>query len=131
MAGEKVLVVDDEKHIVKLLEVNLEKAGYKVICAYNGYEALEKIKEDMPNVIILDIMMPEMDGIEVLKKIRENPQTKRLPVIMLTAKSSDEDIFLGWKEGADSYLTKPFEPAEVVVMVKGILKDIENYGGLP
>lgn len=131
MAGEKILVVDDEKHIVRLLQVNLEKVGYKVSVAYDGEEALKKIEEDLPSVIILDIMMPKLDGIETLKKIKENPKTKRIPVIMLTAKSADEDILTGWREGADSYLTKPFEPAEVIIMVKGILKDINNFGGVP
>lgn len=128
MAGWKILVADDEKNILKLLKVNLERAGCEVITASDGIEVLEILKEDKPDLIILDIMMPRMDGITVLKKLKENEETKSIPVIMLTIKSSDEDIFKGWQEGADAYLTKPFNPAEVVIMAQGILREMNMYG---
>jgi two-component system alkaline phosphatase synthesis response regulator PhoP/two-component system response regulator VicR len=125
---DKILVVDDEERIVKLLQVNLQKAGYDVVSASNGNEALNIIKKEKPDLIILDIMMPEMDGIEALRKLKQDKKTKKIPVVMLTCKSEDKDIFCGWKEGADAYLTKPFEPAEVIIMVKGILRDLRMYG---
>lgn len=125
---EKILVADDEAHIVKLLTVNLKKAGYEVVEAFDGEETLKKIMEEKPDLVVLDIMMPKMDGITILKRLKSFPETKHLPVVMLTAKAEDRDIFKGWQEGADAYLTKPFEPAEVVIMVKGILRDLKMFG---
>lgn len=125
---EKILVADDETYIVKLLTVNLKKVGYEVVQAFDGEETLKKIAEEKPDLVVLDIMMPKIDGIDVLKRLKSNPDTKSLPVVMLTAKAEDKDIFRGWQEGADAYLTKPFEPAEVVIMVKGILRDLKMFG---
>jgi len=106
--AKKILVVDDERHIVRLVEVNLTRAGYDVISAYDGVEALEKVAEDIPDMIVLDVMMPRMDGFEVLKNLQADPKYKDIPVIMLTAKAQDADIFKGWQSGVSSYLTKPF-----------------------
>lgn len=125
---EKILIVDDEENIVKLVKINLERAGYITAVAYDGVEALKKIKEEKPDLIVLDVLMPEMNGIDVLKKLKSDNETRKIPVIMLTIKSSDKDIFKGWQEGADSYLTKPFNPAEVVIMVQGILREKQLYG---
>ena len=129
--AKKILIVDDERHIVRLVEVNLERAGYDVISAYDGIEALEKVESEKPEMIILDVMMPRMDGFEVLKKLRSDAATKEIPVIMLTAKAQDADIFKGWSSGVDSYLTKPFNPRELLTFVERIFQSLEapsDYG---
>ncbi len=120
---KKILAVDDERHIVRLVEVNLLRAGYEVVTAFDGREALEKVKAENPDMIILDVMMPYMDGFAVLKELRKNPATAELPVIMLTAKAQDADIFLGWQTGCDMYLPKPFNPMELLVNVKRIFEE--------
>ena len=127
----KVLVCDDERHIVRLIQVNLERQGYQVVTAFDGKEGLEKIASEKPNVVVLDVMMPYMDGFEVLKRIRKEPETEALPVIMLTAKAQDKDVFEGYHYGADMYLTKPFNPMELVAFVKRILSgnDDDKGGG--
>ncbi len=124
--AKKIMVVDDERHIVRLVEVNLQRVGYDVVSAYDGVEALEKITAEKPAMIILDVMMPRMDGFEVLKELRGNPETKDIPVIMLTAKAQDADIFKGWSSGVDSYLTKPFNPRELLVFVERIFQSLEH-----
>ena len=116
----KILVCDDERHIVRLIQVNLEKQGWTVVTAYDGKEGLEKIRAEKPDLCVLDVMMPYMDGFEVLKSLRREPETESLPVIMLTAKAQDKDVFEGYHYGADMYLTKPFNPAELVSFVKRI-----------
>lgn len=124
----KVLVCDDERHIVRLIQVNLERQGYQVITAFDGKEGLEKIKSEKPNLVVLDVMMPYMDGFEVLKSIRREPETESLPVIMLTAKAQDKDVFEGFHYGADMYLTKPFNPMELVAFVKRISSNAGDDG---
>lgn len=124
--AKQILVVDDERHIVRLVEVNLERVGYDVISAYDGIEAIEKVKAQMPDMIILDVMMPRMDGFEVLKELRSDSETKDIPVIMLTAKAQDADIFKGWSSGVDSYLTKPFNPRELLAFVERIFQSLEH-----
>ncbi|CAN5529787.1 N/A [soil metagenome] len=116
----KVLVCDDERHIVRLIQVNLERQGYQVVTAFDGKEGLEKIRAEKPQLVVLDVMMPYMDGFEVLKALRREPETENLPVIMLTAKAQDKDVFEGYHYGADMYLTKPFNPMELVTFVKRI-----------
>jgi len=116
----KILVCDDERHIVRLIQVNLEKQGYQVVTAYDGKEGLEKIRSEKPNLVVLDVMMPYMDGFEVLKNLRRDVEFENLPVIMLTAKAQDKDVFEGYHYGADMYLTKPFNPNELVTFVKRI-----------
>jgi two-component system alkaline phosphatase synthesis response regulator PhoP/two-component system response regulator VicR len=100
--------------------VNLERQGYQVVTAFDGKEGLEKIRTEKPNLVVLDVMMPYMDGFEVLKTLRREPETENLPVIMLTAKAQDKDVFEGYHYGADMYLTKPFNPMELVTFVKRI-----------
>jgi two-component system alkaline phosphatase synthesis response regulator PhoP/two-component system response regulator VicR len=117
----KIVVCDDERHIVRLIQVNLEKEGYNVVTAFDGKEGLELIKAEKPDLVVLDVMMPYMDGFEVLKNLRRESQTENLPVIMLTAKAQDKDVFEGYHYGADMYLTKPFNPKELVSFVKRIL----------
>ncbi len=125
----KVLVCDDERHIVRLIQVNLERQGYTVVTAFDGKEGLEKIRSEKPDMVVLDVMMPYMDGFEVLKTIRREPETENLPVIMLTAKAQDKDVFEGYHYGADMYLTKPFNPMELVAFVKRIGKGNDDPGG--
>ncbi|HMS54872.1 MAG TPA: response regulator [Fimbriimonadaceae bacterium] len=125
----KILVCDDERHIVRLIQVNLERQGYNVVTAYDGKEGLEKIRAEKPNLVVLDVMMPYMDGFEVLKNLRKEPETEMLPVIMLTAKAQDKDVFEGYHYGADMYLTKPFNPIELVTFVKRILSGGTDGGG--
>ncbi len=118
--SKKILAVDDEKHILRLVQINLEKAGYEVATGSNGQEALDKTRDFMPDLIVMDVMMPIMDGFEALQKLKEDPFTSDIPVIMLTAKAQDADVFHGWQSGADLYLTKPFNPLELLTFVKRI-----------
>ena len=118
--ARKILTCDDEKHIVRLIQVNLERQGYEVITAYNGAECLEKVKEDRPDLIVLDVMMPEMTGFEVLDALKKDPETEGIPVIMLTARAQDSDVLRGWQSGVECYLTKPFNPMELIAFVKRI-----------
>ncbi len=124
----KILVCDDERHIVRLIQVNLERQGWEVVTAYDGKEGLEKVKSEKPGLMVLDVMMPYMDGFEVLKSIRKEPETEKLPVIMLTAKAQDKDVFEGYHYGADMYLTKPFNPRELVTFVKRIAEGGDGDG---
>jgi len=117
-----VLAVDDERNILRLVEVNLIRAGYRVTTAMDGQEALEKIAQDRPDIVVLDWMMPRVDGYTLLRRLRANPETAELPVIMLTAKAQDKDIFAGWQAGADMYLPKPFNPSELLTFVRKILE---------
>ena len=115
----KILVVDDEKTLVKGMKFNLENEGYEVECAYDGAAALELAREGRFDLIILDVMMPEMDGLEACMKIRE---FSNVPIIMLTAKSEDADKLMGFECGADDYLTKPFNILELKARIKAILR---------
>lgn len=126
---KKILAVDDEKHIRLLVEVNLKRAGYTVITASDGEEALEKVKSEKPDLVVLDVMMPRKDGFEVLRTLRADPETMNLPVIMLTAKAQDADVFRGWQSGVDSYLTKPFNPMELLTFVKRIFASDGSHDG--
>lgn len=126
---KKILAVDDERHIVRLVQVNLERAGYQVVTAFDGREALEKVEAERPDLVVLDVMMPYMDGFEVLQTLRKNQNTRDLPVIMLTAKAQDADVFRGWQSGVDCYLTKPFNPMELIAFVKRIFKSMDDGDG--
>ncbi len=119
MAKEKILVVDDEKNIVELLKYNLEKEGYEVMCAYDGFEAVNVTRQEHPDLIILDIMLPGQGGLEVCRIIRKEIKT---PIIMATAKGEEIDKILGLELGADDYVTKPFSPRELVARVKAVLR---------
>jgi two-component system alkaline phosphatase synthesis response regulator PhoP/two-component system response regulator VicR len=125
--GRKIMAVDDERHIVRLIQVNLERAGYQVVTAFDGPEALKKVESDKPDLIVLDVMMPKMDGFEVLKRLQANPETREIPVVMLTAKAQDADVFRGWASGVSAYLTKPFNPLELLTFVKRILSGFDEY----
>ena len=118
--SQNILVVDDEQSIVTLLKYNLETAGYIVEVAYDGEEALKKVETEQPELIVLDVMLPKKDGIEVCKTIRSDKNL--VPILMLTAKDDEFDRVLGLELGADDYMTKPFSPREVVARVKAILR---------
>jgi len=118
----KILVVDDEPEAVELVEFNLKQAGYDVATAPDGAQALKKAHALTPNLIILDLMLPELDGLEVCKMLRRDPATSAIPVIMVTAKAAEIDRVLGLELGADDYITKPFSPRELVLRVKNILQ---------
>jgi len=119
-----ILVVDDEKRMVRFIRLNLEQDGFKVISAFNGTEALEQVRKNLPDLVLLDVMMPDMDGFEVLRKIR---QASNVPIIMLTAKGEEEDRIRGLELGADDYITKPFSPREMVSRVKAVLRRTEDF----
>lgn len=118
----KILIVDDEPETVEIVEFNLKQAGFGVVSASDGDEALKKAKASLPGLIVLDLMLPEMDGTEVCKLLRRDPATANIPVIMLTAKATELDRVLGLELGADDYLTKPFSPRELVLRVKKLLE---------
>lgn len=117
--SQKVLVVDDEQPIADILKFNLEKEGYEVVCAYDGDEAIELAEEENPDLVLLDIMLPNKDGNEVCREIRK---TQAMPIIMLTAKDAEIDKVLGLELGADDYVTKPFSNRELVARVKANLR---------
>ena len=117
--SKKILVVDDEKPIADILQFNLKKEGYQVACAYNGDEALKKVEEEQPDLMLLDIMLPNKDGMEVCREIRKKYD---FPIIMLTAKDSEIDKVLGLELGADDYVTKPFSTRELIARVKANMR---------
>jgi phosphate regulon transcriptional regulator PhoB len=125
---ERILVVEDEKDVREMIRLNLKTAGFDVVEAGNGTEALALAKNDPPKVIILDLMMPEMSGIEVCRALRRNPSTSRIPVLMLTAKSTEEDKVVGFEVGADDYVTKPFSPRELVLRVRAVARRQPDQG---
>ncbi|WP_202080750.1 response regulator transcription factor [Caldalkalibacillus salinus] len=122
--AQRILVVDDEHSIVTLLQFNLEQAGYQVITAFDGEEALEKVNHESPDLMVLDLMLPKLNGIDVCKELRQRQLT--IPILMLTAKDEELDKILGLELGADDYITKPFSPREVVARVKAILRRSQN-----
>jgi two-component system alkaline phosphatase synthesis response regulator PhoP len=125
----KVLVVDDEKDITALVAYHLEREGFRVLQAYDGFQALEVIKRERPNLLILDLMLPQMSGLDVCRRLRKEPDTARLPILMLTAKAEETDKVLGLELGGDDYLTKPFGPRELVARVKALIRRSEEPQG--
>ena len=117
-----ILVVEDEEALSVLVKYNLEKAGFDVACAFSGDEALDLIDKKIPDLIVLDWMLPEMSGIEVCREIRSLEYTKEVPIIMLTARSQEDDRLKGFNSGADDYMTKPFSPKELVARIKSVLR---------
>ena len=117
----KILVVDDERNMVRLLQVNLEREGYEVVTAFDGMEGLQKARTENPDLVLLDITMPRMDGFEVLNVLKANMDTSDMPVVILTARSKDADVFQGYETGADAYLTKPLHPNELTAVIRKML----------
>ena len=126
MTKKHILAIDDEKDILKLLQYNLEREGYSVSLAKTGEEGLDAVKAKRPDLLILDIMLPGMDGLEVLKIIRANKESRNLPVLMLTAKSSEVDQILGLELGAADYISKPFSVKVLQARVKNIFRNLET-----
>lgn len=125
MMGKKILVVDDEKPIADILKFNLEKEGFEIVMAHDGDEAIEKATEEQPDMVLLDIMLPGKDGLEVCREIRKSSE---MPIIMLTAKDSEIDKVLGLELGADDYVTKPFSTRELLARVKANLRRHQQGG---
>jgi len=123
-----ILVVDDEERMARFIRLNLEHDGFQVVEAYKGMKAIDAVRTALPDLVLLDIMLPDLDGFEVLKIIRE---TSSVPVIMLTAKGEEEDRVRGLEFGADDYITKPFSPRELVSRVKAVLRRTEAATGAP
>jgi two-component system phosphate regulon response regulator PhoB len=117
----KILVVDDEPEAVELVEFNLKQSGFNVVTAEDGAEALAKARAASPDLIVLDLMLPEISGLEVCKMLRRDPDTAAIPIIMLTARAAEIDRVLGLELGADDYVTKPFSPRELILRIKKIL----------
>jgi DNA-binding response OmpR family regulator len=126
MARRKILVVDDEPDAIELIGFNLRGAGYDVVSAEDGAEALKKARSSPPDLVVLDLMLPEIDGLEVCRTLRADSATARVPIIMVTAKAEEIDRVLGLELGANDYITKPFSPRELVLRVKNLLKLTEN-----
>ncbi len=118
----RILVVDDDPLVTRLVKINLEMNDYKVEEAWDGDVALKALKKDKPDLLILDLMMPRVDGWDILRAVRNDPELKDLPIIVLTAKVHDEDVIRGWEMGADGYITKPFNPIKLSDHVKAVLE---------
>jgi two-component system alkaline phosphatase synthesis response regulator PhoP len=120
--AQTVLVVDDDREIARLVRAYLEQAGYRALCAYDGATALRTLRTERPDLLILDLMLPDRDGLEIARQLRADPATAALPILMLTARVDDIDRIVGLELGADDYITKPFNPREVVARVRAVLR---------
>ncbi len=134
MAKERILAVDDEEDILELVRFNLAREGYHVMCAASGNECLKTAQSELPELLVLDLMLPDIDGLEITKILKNNPGTKNIPIVMLTAKGEEADIVTGLELGADDYITKPFSPRILVARIKAVLRrntrDIEDESGV-
>jgi DNA-binding response OmpR family regulator len=121
MKKNRILIVEDEESLLKLESILLSSKGYQVTGVMDGKSALDEINARKPDLVVLDIMLPELDGFEVCKRIKENPETAGIPVVMLTAKKNSQDYARGMQVGADAYVTKPFKSAQVMELIEGLL----------
>ncbi|CAG0979282.1 Alkaline phosphatase synthesis transcriptional regulatory protein PhoP [Phycisphaerales bacterium] len=126
-----ILVVDDETDLVELLSYNLKKAGYQVSAAFSGRQALERVATELPDLVVLDVMLPELSGTEVAGRLRSNPATANLPIVMLTAKGEDVDQIVGLAVGADDYIPKPFAMKVLMARIEAVLRRAARAGGEP
>ncbi len=122
MAKASIVVVDDEEDILELVSFNLKREGYSVRCAHSGEEALKAVNDKYPDLVILDLMLPGLDGLEVCRMMKGEPKTRHIPVIMLTAKGEESDVVAGLELGADDYVTKPFSPKVLIARVRSVLR---------
>jgi two-component system phosphate regulon response regulator PhoB len=122
MAHEKILIIEDDRDILELISYNLEKEGYRTYCSATGELALPQIGSLKPDLILLDLMLPGMDGLEICKQLKQREETRNIPVIMVTAKSEDSDIVTGLEIGADDYISKPFSPKVLIARIRTILR---------
>ena len=125
---EKILVIDDNLDTARLICIMFQKLGYQTVAASDGEQGLQKVSEEPPDLILLDVMMPVMDGYEVARRLRYDPNTKRIPILMFTAKSQANDKAAGFDAGADDYLTKPTNPSELQAHVKALLSSFGKKG---
>ncbi len=141
MVKKKILVIEDDRDISELITYNLEREGYDVACLYDGGQAVDFVKKRKPELIILDLMLPEVDGIEICRTLKSDAITKHIPIIMLTAKGEEADVVVGLQMGADDYIPKPFSPKVLVARIKAIIRrmadltlssasadDVRNFG---
>ena len=121
-SSPQVLIVDDERDLVRLLEFNLQQAGFETAAAYAGVEALEKVRQRVPDLVVLDLMLPDIPGNEVCRQLKASPRTRHVPVLMLTARTDEVDRVVGFEVGADDFVTKPFSVRELVLRIRAILR---------
>ena len=124
--ASKILIVEDEPDIVELLVYNLDQAGFKTEAVFNGADALDRVKVQAPDLVLLDLLLPEVDGLEVCRTLKRDPETASIPIIMLTAKGEAIDRIVGLELGADDYITKPFSPREVMLRIRAVLRRAPN-----
>jgi two-component system phosphate regulon response regulator PhoB len=129
MPKAKILVVDDEKDILDLIQMSLEREGYKVCAVESGEECVKRAREKMPDLIVLDLMLPGMDGLDVCRVIKNDSKTRHIPIIMLTARGEEADVVTGLEMGADDYITKPFSPRVLNARIKSVLRKISTFVG--
>ncbi|MBI3837255.1 MAG: response regulator transcription factor [Planctomycetia bacterium] len=122
MATERVLVVDDEEDLLELIRYNLSKEGYQVRCVYTGEMAIREAKRHLPDLILLDLLLPMVDGLSVCKILKNDPQTQHIPIVMVTAKTEEADVVSGLELGADDYITKPFSPRVLLARIRAVLR---------
>ncbi len=120
---KKILVVDDEQQLVEMIKLRLEASGYEVLFAYDGAEALDKARKEKPDLIILDLMLPRIDGYKVCRMLKFDEKYKKIPIIMFTARAQEEDVKRGEQVGADAYITKPFEPQALLGKIKELIQE--------
>ena len=128
---EKILIVEDELDIVKMLEYNLKKEGFRVVSCHDGKSALHMADKEHPDLILLDLMLPHIDGLEVCKTLKKEDKTASIPIIMLTAKAQETDKIVGLELGADDYVAKPFSPGELIARIKAVLRRMKEQEKLP
>jgi len=122
LAGRKIVIIEDEPDIVEVIAYNLSREGYQVVSAQDGEEGLRKVRKEMPDLVLLDLMLPGMDGLELCKEMKEDQRMRSIPVIMVTAKGDESDVVLGLGVGADDYIAKPFSPKELIARVRAVLR---------
>ena len=126
MSKEKILLVDDEEDIAELIKYNLEREGYNLICVYTGEACLQKVKEAMPDLVLLDLMLPQMDGLSVCRNLKGDLKTEHIPVVMLTAKGEESDIVAGLELGAEDYISKPFSTKVLVARIRAVFRRMQD-----
>jgi two-component system alkaline phosphatase synthesis response regulator PhoP len=127
MLKQRVLVVDDDREVVRLMCAYLEKAGFEVLVAYNGETAIQILRRETPDLLLLDLMLPDRDGFDITRQLKSDPKLAHIPLIMLTARISDTDKIVGLEMGADDYVTKPYNPREVVARVRARLRNQQSF----
>lgn len=131
ISAPQILVVDDDPDLVRLVRAYLERAGFQVLAAHDGATALHILRRDRPALVVLDLMLPDQDGWDITRLVRADPLLTKIPIIMLTARIDDTDKIIGLELGADDYITKPFNPREVVARVRSVLRRTQDNGPLP